>query len=382
MAVPYYGDIAEDSTVRIPFNTFSSDDPQASVTITNLADADIMVHKDGGLTQIVTDGATVIINFDSITGNHLITVDTSVHADYSTGSEYAVRIEGTTVDAGTINAWVGAFSIERAGGAIALLKGTNSLADIEGKIDTAQLDLDKITGSDGATLATAQGLYAPSKAGDNMGTVSSVTGNVDGSVASVTAINATAGAIDNVTLVATTTTNTDMRGTDSANTTTPPTAAAIVNEWETQSQADPTGFHVNVKEVNGTTQTANDNSADINTILSRIIGTLATGTHNPITTAQIAVLTDWINGGRLDLLLDRLITEMDTARGEPAQGAPAVSTKIGDKIDYLYKAWRNKTEQTATTLSVYNDAGTVVDHKATVSDDTTTATNGEIVSGP
>ena len=57
-----------------------------------------------------------------------------------------------------------------------------------------------------------------------------------------------------------------MRGTDSANTTTPPTAAAIVNEWETQSQADPTGFHVNVKEVNGTAQTANDNGADINAI--------------------------------------------------------------------------------------------------------------------
>lgn len=27
-----------------------------------------------------------------------------------------------------------------------------------------------------------------------------------------------------------------------------PTAAAIVNEWETQSQADPTGFHVNARE--------------------------------------------------------------------------------------------------------------------------------------
>lgn len=108
----YYGDFAEDATVYIPFNTFSSDDPQASVTITNLADADIMVHKDGGTTQIATDGATVAINFDSITGNHLITIDTSVHADYSVGSDYLVRIEGTTVDGGTINAWIGSFSIE------------------------------------------------------------------------------------------------------------------------------------------------------------------------------------------------------------------------------------------------------------------------------
>lgn len=108
----YLGDFAEDATVYIPFNTFSSDDPQASVTITNLVDADIKVHKDGSATQIVTDGATVAIDFDTITGNHLITIDTSASADYAIGSDYMVRIEGTTVDAGTINAWVGSFSIE------------------------------------------------------------------------------------------------------------------------------------------------------------------------------------------------------------------------------------------------------------------------------
>ena len=62
-------------------------------------------------------------------------------------------------------------------------------------------------------------------------------------------------------------TQTVMRGTDSAYTGTPPTATAIVNEWESQSQTDPTGFQVNVLEVNGTAQTANDNGADINAIL-------------------------------------------------------------------------------------------------------------------
>ena len=110
--VPYLGDFAENATVYLPFNTFTSDDPTASATITNLADADIKVHKDGSTTEIATDGATVTINFDGVTGNHLIAIDTSVHADYSTGSDYLVRIEGTTVDAGTINAFVGSFSIE------------------------------------------------------------------------------------------------------------------------------------------------------------------------------------------------------------------------------------------------------------------------------
>lgn len=111
--VPYLGDYAEDATVYIPFNTFTSDDPSVSATITNLADADIKVHKDGGTTEIATDGATVTIDFDTRTGCHLITVDTSAHADYSTGSDYMVLIEGTTIDGGNnINAWVGHFSIE------------------------------------------------------------------------------------------------------------------------------------------------------------------------------------------------------------------------------------------------------------------------------
>ena len=128
--ISYYGDFAEDDTVLIPFNTFSSNDPSASVTVTTLVAADIKVHKDGGTTQIVTDGATIAIDYDTITGNHLITIDTSASADYSTGSEYAVRIEGATVDAGNINAWVGAFSIERAGGALALIKAGNVGANV------------------------------------------------------------------------------------------------------------------------------------------------------------------------------------------------------------------------------------------------------------
>ena len=53
----------------------------------------------------------------------------------------------------------------------------------------------------------------------------------------------------------------------------------IIDDFETQSQADPTGFHVNVKEVNGTAQTANDNSADINDILedTAVIGAAGVG---------------------------------------------------------------------------------------------------------
>lgn len=70
-----------------------------------------------------------------------------------------------------------------------------------------------------------------------------------------------------------------------------------------------------------------------------------------------------------------------TNRGEPAQGAPGVSVTVLQKVDFLYKLARNKITQDSTTLKVYADNGTTVDHKAPVSD-TGTYTRGEIVSGP
>jgi hypothetical protein len=51
MSISYFGDYDTTETVKIPFNTFSSNDPSASVTITNLVAGDIEIHKDGGLTQ-------------------------------------------------------------------------------------------------------------------------------------------------------------------------------------------------------------------------------------------------------------------------------------------------------------------------------------------
>lgn len=67
---------------------------------------------------------------------------------------------------------------------------------------------------------------------------------------------------------------------------------------------------------------------------------------------------------------------------EPGQEAPGATVSLAKKIGYLYKAFRNKITQTSTTLSIYDDAGTTVDQKATVSDDTTTYTRGEIGTGP
>jgi hypothetical protein len=75
------------------------------------------------------------------------------------------------------------------------------------------------------------------------------------------------------------------------------------------------------------------------------------------------------------------VLHVDT-HAELAQGAPPATDSLAHKIGYLYKFMRNKIETTATQISVYNDAGDTVDHKSTISDDSTTFSRGEFATGP
>ncbi len=146
-----------------------------------------------------------------------------------------------------------------------------------------------------------------------------------------------------VTLVDTTTTNTDMRGTDNA-------ALAATALSTAQWTAARAGYldNLNIGEnVAGTSEISalNDlSAADVN---AEVVDALATDTY-----------------------------------AEPGQEAPGATVALSTKIGYLYKAFRNKLTQTAVQLSLYNDAGAVVDQKATVSDDGATFTRGEIGTGP
>ena len=72
---------------------------------------------------------------------------------------------------------------------------------------------------------------------------------------------------------------------------------------------------------------------------------------------------------------------MDTY-AEPGQETPAATNTLVKKISYIFKFLRNKLETTATQIAVYNDDGTTVGHKSTISDDATTYTHGEIGTGP
>ncbi len=81
------------------------------------------------------------------------------------------------------------------------------------------------------------------------------------------------------------------------------------------------------------------------------------------------------------LKIESDVALLETTRAEPAQGIPGATINFMAKIDFLYKAWRNHSDQTASLYQLYNDDTTTVDHKATVSDDATTFSREEIVSG-
>lgn len=107
---------------------------------------------------------------------------------------------------------------------------------------------------------------------------------------------------------------------------------------------------------------------------------------NAITAAKIAtdaVDADALAADALAEIKTQVVSALSTdTYAEPTQGAPAATTTLAAKINYLYKAWRNKKTQTSTDWKLFADDTTTVDQKATVSDDGTTTTVGEVTTGP
>lgn len=194
-----YRHITEDTTHEFYFNTtrFSSGAP-----FTLAGTPSVYARVDGSATEITT-GITLDEDFDSKTGQHKVTWDSSSSASYAAGSLVAFFIAAGTVDSvsvadlqigptykinasGNLSSLIsrgllalpnaaadaaGGLPISDAGGldldAQIGTKINDILTDtgttLDGKINTAQADLDILTGTDGVTLATAQANYAPLK---------------------------------------------------------------------------------------------------------------------------------------------------------------------------------------------------------------------------
>jgi hypothetical protein len=103
----YLGDLAPGTTIRDMWN--SSDSNGASIT--RSTNGTISVYKDGGTTQSTT-GVTDTEDFDSLTGVHLVAIDTSADGTfYSAGSDFSVVLSGATIDTRTVNAVLFSFSL-------------------------------------------------------------------------------------------------------------------------------------------------------------------------------------------------------------------------------------------------------------------------------
>lgn len=115
------------TTLCIPFDSFAASSGAPSA-VTNFAAADVLIYKDGGTTQRSSAaGITVSTSFDSLVGLQMIVIDLSDNTDagfYAAGHEYQVAVSDITVDGQTLRFWAATFSIQRAGGILALLKGT------------------------------------------------------------------------------------------------------------------------------------------------------------------------------------------------------------------------------------------------------------------
>ncbi len=87
-----------------------------------------------------------------------------------------------------------------------------------------------------------------------------------------------------------------------------------------------------------------------------------------------AVDADAIKTDAVDLIWANAMSDL-------AQGAPSATASVLTAINYLYESWRNKTTTTATLITVMKDDGSTGLVKSTISDDGTTFTKGEFITG-
>lgn len=130
----YYGDFpANHTAVCMPFDSFAASTGAPSA-VTNFANTDILIYKDGGTTQRTSaNGITVTTSFDGQTGLQMVVIDLSDNTDagfYAAGHEYQVGVADVTIDGQTVRFWLGTFSIERANGVLAKLISGAAKVDV------------------------------------------------------------------------------------------------------------------------------------------------------------------------------------------------------------------------------------------------------------
>ncbi len=171
----YLGDTIEDATIAFAWNTFGA----LGQSITRATDGTIKVRRLDDGTDCT--GTSVTDTEDTPdTGIHECIIDTNDNANYTTGNDYAVWLDGAVIDGQTVNATLAIFSIENRsiGSPISLDSGTATIAGMLTKMadDNAGADFDAETdslnkiqtavasGFPTAVVATAENFTTPAAA--------------------------------------------------------------------------------------------------------------------------------------------------------------------------------------------------------------------------
>ena len=182
----YLGDFAEDATVHVPPFTTNDREGAAVAPSSAFEAADLLIYKDNGATKKATaNGVTMTSPFDSVTGLHVVGIDTSVDTGdvgfWTTGSDYSVVLSpDETVDGKTVVATLATFSIQNR-----YMRGTNSaaLASVCTEARLAELDAANIPADVDAILADTNELQT-----DNIpGMLTTIAAYIDTEVAAILA---------------------------------------------------------------------------------------------------------------------------------------------------------------------------------------------------
>lgn len=374
-------DITLGETIDLKFTTTAA----STGAPTQLAGTPVISAYVGNSTTQITAGITLTVDFDTVTGlNNVRVVATSGNGYTDNTDVYLVITTGTVGGTSAVGYVVGGFTIGRAAAYTRL--GAPAGASIAADLVTIDNFVDDIE----SRLGTPSNLGGGATIAANLSDIEAQTDDIGVAGAGLTAVpwNAAWDAevqsevedglvvhrLDELLNA-----DSDIDGVA------PPTVGSVFHELMTKTAGsftyDQTTDSLEAVRDRGdaawitATGFSTHSAADVWAVATRV---LTAGTNiNGSTFTAIPWNAAW------DAEVQSEVQDaLDAAVSEPAQGAPAANASISTSIKLLYKAWRNKSTQTSTQYSLYNDDAATIDHKATVSDDGTTLTRGEVATGP
>ena len=407
-------DRALGSTVRMQFVSTNPDGGGAPVAPSSaFTTADIRIYKDGSASEkTTTNGLTVTSPFDSITGLHLVEIDTSNSTGdvgfWASGSVYHVRlVTATTVATYSVSGLlIGEFSIELQTADVRKFGGTaiTAAAGIP-EVKVASVATDAINAAALAANAVTEiqsGLATSTNVTDaqtaiitqidanetKIDSIQSDTNDIqarlpaalDGGRIAAVLDSATATQIDNIEATLTTlgsesttversvsdtnaitfswpVSGATITGTASLNNGTYGAVAGAIAFLRTE-----TGRHYYTLAYNAADRPSTEGQVRYKFVDGTYTGYVVLRTVNLVTVAQV-------NAQVLDVLSVDTFGEL----GSP----PAATSSLKDKLVWLFMWARNKSTATATERKLYADDVTTIVSTETITDNGTTFTKGE-----